>query len=311
MIFFNKKGDSNHINDSQNNTKDKNKREKKSKKNVPLTVQDLLEYDEITDKGIILVGKTYTLVMETNQTNSSLLDFNENAVLWNSFRTMLNSINIRHSMILQSHFFDVSDFVNEYDENANSLTNLTTELTTAKEDVLKNYRQFTEERNRDQRCYIIFRYNPDSEGIEMSFETGNATIDEFFRKAKSRTADIDEEESRSIAYSVLEEVSDLTYQLLLKMNIRSVRLNRLGVLNMIYSTLNRDLTTVQRIQDVSNAHSFAEIKVSETPYLFNEILSEDPEEDIQLFTDYNQKNTIVDESDELSEVLNSNSEVNV
>jgi hypothetical protein len=267
------------------------KKEKKAKKGfAPLTVQDLLEHDEITDKGILRIGNSYTLVMETDQTNTSLLDFDENATLWNNFRTMLNSINVRHSIIVQSHFFDVSDFVKNFDEVANSLTNLTPELEFAKEDVVKDYWRFTEERNRDQRCYIIFRYNPDQEGIELSFETGNAMIDDFFKKTKSKTAEVDEEESRSIAFSVLEEIADLTYQLLHTLNIRSVRLNRLGVLNMNYATLNRDLTTSQRIQDVSDAHSFTEMKVSETPSLIAEALSVEEEDDIQLFASYDQNN---------------------
>ena len=306
MIFFNKKKSKDAPgNDQANDSSEKKKRKKN--KNELITVQDLLDYDEITEKGIILVGKTYTLVMETNQTNASLLDFDENAGLWNNYRTMLNSINIRHSQILQSHFFDVSDFVNEYDEVANSLPNLTPQLSTAKDDVVGGYRKFTEERNRDQRCYFIFRYNPDFEGIEVSFETGNAAVDEFFRKAKSKTAETDDEESRSIALSVLEEVADLTYQLLHKMTIRSVRLNRVGVLNMIYSTLNRDLTTSQRIQDVSDAHSFTEIKVSETPFLFNEVLAEVDSDDVQLFATYNVNNSLI--TDELNEDFKMKSEV--
>lgn len=274
------------------NKKETSKKKTKKSKEKTLTVQDLITYDEITEKGIIRIGETFNLVMETDQANSSLLDFDENAALWSNFRTMLNSINVRHSMILQSHFFDVNDFVNNYNVAADNLTNLTPQLITAKEDVIKGYRKFTEERNRDQRSYIIYRYNPDLEGIEVNFETGNALIDDLFRKAKSKTSDSDDEESRSIAFSVLEEVADLTYQLLHRMGIRSVRLNRIGVLNMIYSTLNRDLTTSQRLLDASESHSFAEIKVSETPHLYKDLLSSSDSDEIELFESYNQWNLL-------------------
>jgi len=282
--------------------KETSKDNKKSKKdkNKPLTVQDLIQYDEITPKGIVRIGKTYTAVMETDQTNSSLLDYNENAILWNNFRVMLNSINIRYSMILQSHFFDVSDFVNDYETRANSLENLTPQLSNAKDDIIYHYSKFTEERNRDQRTYIIFRYNPDVEGIETLFETGNAVLDELFKKAKSTASDIDEEESRSIAISVLDEVAELAYQLLQKMNVRSVRLNRIGVLNMLYSTLNRDLTTSQRLLDVSEAHSFAEVKISESSRLFLEALETEEQDDMQLFAIYNNNHNLQPEIDDTS-----------
>lgn len=295
------------------NKEKSNTAEKKNKKakQETLTVQDIIKYDEITDKGIIRVGDTYTVVMETDQTNSSLLDYQENARLWSNFRVMLNSINIRYSMILQSHFFDVNDFVNDYDDKASSLMNLTPQLTEAKNDVIKGYRKFTEERNRDQRSYYIFRYNPDKEGIETGFQTGNATIDELFKKAKSTAAELDDEESRSLALSVLDEVTELAYQLLHKLHIRSVRLNRLGVLNMIYSTLNRDLTTSQRLHDVSEAHSFSEIKVSESPQLFAEVLDAIEEDDVQLFIDYDLNNQLLDveEQAQINEDLSSESEV--
>lgn len=294
--------------EKKNKSNEKGKKGQKEKKE--LSVQDLLKYDEITDRGIVRVGNSYISVLECGLINLHLLAFHENAAVWNNFRTMLNSINIRHTYILQSHFFDVSDFVKEYDEKANSLTNLTPELISAKQDVINNYQVFTEERNREQLGYIIFRYNPDVEGLEVGLETGNPTIDELIKKFKSVASEIDKEESRSIAFSILEEVSDLAYQLLYKLKIQTVRLNKVGVLNMIYSTINRDLTIHQRLQDVSEAHSFTEFKISETPDVISDTLAKIQQQDEDLFNEYFQnfnlenENIVENEGDVIGSVAN-------
>lgn len=277
---------------------------KRSEEHEEKTVQDLFNYDEITDKGIVRVGDTYTSTMELNQINLQLMDFIENSIVWKNFRTMLNSINIRHSYILQSHFFDVSDFVKEYEQKANSLEYLTPELIFAKDDVLKNYQTFTEERNREQKSFIIFRYNPNTEGIETGLETGNAAFDEILANIKSKTAAVDNEESRSIALSVLEEMTELAYQLLFQLGIKSVRLNRVGVLDMIYGTLNRDLTTSQRLLDASNAGSFTEFKVSDTPNIISSTLDYVADYENQLFEDY--LNTLEDMRTNLNDDISTN-----
>lgn len=300
----------NRLKGSEKKNKSNEKGKKGQKEKRELSVQDLLKYDEITDRGIVRVGNSYISVLECGLINLHLLAFHENAAVWNNFRTMLNSINIRHTYILQSHFFDVSDFVKEYDEKANSLTNLTPELISAKQDVINNYQVFTEERNREQLGYIIFRYNPDVEGLEVGLETGNPTIDELIKKFKSVASEIDKEESRSIAFSILEEVSDLAYQLLYKLKIQTVRLNKVGVLNMIYSTINRDLTIHQRLQDVSEAHSFTEFKISETPDVISDTLAKIQQQDEDLFNEYFQnfnlenENIVENEGDVIGSVAN-------
>lgn len=260
------------------------------KKSHKVTVQDLLSYDEITENGIVRADDAYFAIIEVSQINSHLLDFNESSNVWFSFRTMLNSINIRHSLILQSRFYDVTDFVKSYETRSKALNNLTPELENAREDVLDYYMDFSEEKNREQHGYIMFRFNPSYEGLDLGLSTGNAKIDEFFTKIKSKSSAINDEESRSVAISMLEEVCDLAYHLLYTIGCSSVRLNREGVLEYMYSFVNRDLTVHQRFSDALSQGMFNTEKISHTPRIIVEAIDSILSDDELYTTNYTENN---------------------
>lgn len=248
----------------------------KEKRKAPESVQDLFDYENISDKGITKLNNgTYTATMELIQINQHLNNDVENSAIWKKFRTMLNSISIRQTMLVQSQYLDVMDFVNDYNTQSEVVPNLTPELHEARADVIKNYKEFAEEKTREYRAYIIFRFNPKKEGIDKGLETGNAIIDNLISAAKGQANDMDEDEEKELAEQVLEEVIDLSYQLLYSIGCQAIRLNRSGVLALTYSTLNRDLTTSQRIHDISDAHGFSEFKQSLTPYYYENKINEE------------------------------------
>lgn len=252
------------------NEKKKNSK-KASKKTDKETVQDLLAYEEISNRGVVhLKNGTYTLTIEVTQINQRLMNQIENTSVWRKFRSMANSIGVRHTYLVQSQYLDVIDFVSEYNDNADTLDNLTPQLKLAKEDIIDNYKSFAEEKTREVRGYIIFRFNPKKDGLEKGLETGNSTIDGLLSGVKGKANAIDKEEADELANSILDEVGDLAHSLLHSIGIKAIRLNRVGVLNMLYMTLNRDLTLSQRLVDVNKAESFTEFKLSETPYAIEE-----------------------------------------
>ncbi|MEK5217741.1 hypothetical protein [Psychrobacillus sp. FSL H8-0487] len=244
---------------------------KPSKSKDKETVQELLAYEQISDRGVVkLINGTYTLTVEVSQINQRLMNQIENTTIWRKFRGMLNSIGIRHTYLVQSQYLDVMDFVSEYNENADELDNLTPELKLAKEDIVDNYKSFAEEKTREVRCYMIFRFNPKKDGMEKGLETGNSTLDGLLSGLKGQTNSMDKEEADELANSILDEVGDLAHTLLHSIGIKAIRLNKVGVLNMLYMTLNRDLTLSQRLVDVNKAQSFTEFKLSETPFAIEE-----------------------------------------
>lgn len=254
-----------------------NKKRQKSSKGQPekekRTVQDLFEYESISSKGIVkLKSGTYTAIIELTDINQHLNNIEENAVIWKKFRTMLNSISIRHTLLVQSQYLDVMDFVEDYDKKSEDIVNLTPELEKAKKYVISNYKEFSEEKTREYRSFIVFRFNPRKDALNNGLETGSAVLDNIINSLRGQTQSVDESEEKELSESILEEVCDLAYQMLHSIGSSSVRLNKQGVLSMTYSTLNRDLSISQRLQDASATHSFSELKQSLTPDLFEEQL---------------------------------------
>ena len=248
--------------------KDNSKLSKASNKE---TVQDLLAYEEISNRGVVkLINGTYTLTIEVTQINQRLMNQIENTTVWRKFRSMLNSIGVRHTYLVQSQYLDVMDFVSDYNENAEALDNLTPQLKLAKEDIVNNYKSFGEEKTREVRCYMIFRFNPKKDGVEKGLETGNSILDGLLSGAKGKANAMDKDEADELANSILDEVGDLAHTLLHSIGIKAIRLNKVGVLNMLYMTLNRDLTLSRRLVDVNKAESFTEFKLSETPFAIEE-----------------------------------------
>lgn len=269
-------------------------------------IQDLLDYEEITDKGIVVANGTYFGLVEVGQLNSNLLDVTESSSVWLNFRILLNSLNIRYSTILQSQFYDVKDFVSDYETNSKNLTNLTPELIEAREFVVHNYLEFSEQRVREQRAYMMFRFNPSKEGLEMGLSTGSAKIDELFTQMKSSVQNNNEEEKRSVAISTLDEVCDLVYHLLYSIGCNSVRLNRDGVIEYMYNVINRDLAIHQRYFDANMYGMFNHTRVSLTADIIVDTLDVITKED-ELYQTYYEYNEIEYKDDELyKETLGAN-----
>lgn len=252
--------------------KGKGQRNKKAKSTEKETVQDLFEYKTISDKGVCqLKDGTFTATLEVNEINQRLNNDNENTAVWRKFRGLINALGIRHTLLVQSQYLDLTDFVNNYEKESDELEFLSPQLRESKEEVIESYREFSEKKTKEVRCYVVFRFNPNKDGLEKGLDTGNSTLNALIDATKGKTSKMSDDEAQDLANSILDEVSDLAYQLFHGIGMKSVRLNRSGVLNMVYMTLNRDLTLAQRLQDAAAAQSFTEFKISETPFLIENL----------------------------------------
>jgi hypothetical protein len=277
--FFSKKNKK----DDSNSKKTKSN---KKKTKEPETVQELLKYESITDRGFVkLKNGTYTATLEVTQINQRLNNTLENAIIWKNFRSMLNSVGVRQTLLVQSQYLDISDFINNYDQAAQSIQNLTPQLQEAKEDVINNYKEFAEQKTRDYRTYVIFRFNPKKDQKNTGIESGNAVLDGVLSSFRGQVEQMSEEDNQELAESILEEVSDLAYQMYHAIGIQCVRLNRAGILAQTYATLNRDLTLVQRLHDASESHAFTEFKQSHTAFEFEQQLNEELNQSIDYGSD--------------------------
>lgn len=241
---------------------------KKEKKAV--TCQDLLSYREIYPDGIIeLPGLRFRLVVEVEPVNESLKSFKERQSLWLGFRNLVQTINIPYTLKIETRFLDLRDYLDSIKDCSGKkiplLRDYGYELSQWLEKKSEN------RQNRDRRCYIILKIDSASKGIESGVKTGNPLLNNAISSLSGlQKSGIPERELRKMAVDELKIMGGVVSSTLEGMDIVSRHLNRQEVLDMIYSTFNRDLAPHFSISDADREEMFSIFMTSDTPQFFLE-----------------------------------------
>lgn len=240
------------------------------KKKKIVTSQDLLDYTEIyTDGFIELPGLRFRAVIEVEPINESLKSFRERQSLWLGFRNLIRSINIPFTFKVETRFLDLRQYIDDIkkssDQKAVLLKSYGYELSEWLEKKSEN------KQNRDRRCYIILKIDSVVKGIEGGVKTGNPLVNKIILSLsgfqKSATS---ETELRKMAIDELRVISGVVMSTLEGMDIISKQLNKQEVLDMVYSTFNRDLAPYCQIEDGDREEMFSLFTTSYTPNIFLE-----------------------------------------
>ncbi|MDX8367180.1 hypothetical protein [Cytobacillus sp. IB215665] len=239
------------------------------------TVQELLNYEDMSKDGLVkLHNGTYSIVIEVEPVNVKMMSISERQGVWMNFRAAMNTLPCHATLLVQSQYLDMNDYVNDYLGTSKNF-NLTPELLQSAEGVSEHLKGFVERKTREYSSYIILRFNPSTYGTESGVTTGNVTVDNFLENIRGTNMKMTDEEAKELAENMLDEVGDLIYQSFQAIGIGVTRLDSVGVHNMIYQTLNRDLSIHQRLHDVNGMGSFSEFKSSLTPELMLDIEEEE------------------------------------
>ena len=234
------------------------------------TSQDLLNYREIYHDGIIeLPGLRFRLVIEVEPVNESLKSFRERQSLWLGFRNMVQTINIPYTLKIETRFLDLREYLSNIkkcsDLKMPPLRDYGHELFSWLEKKSEN------KQNRDRRCYIMLKIDSVSKGIESGVKTGNPILDNALSSLSGlQKSGIAETELRKMAVDELRVMCGVVRSTLEGMDIISRQLNKQEVLDMVYSTFNRDLAPYCRIDDAYREDMFSLFMTSETPDIFLE-----------------------------------------
>ncbi len=232
--------------------------------------QDLLDYREVYFNGIIeMADLKFRLVIEVEPVNESLKSLRERQSLWLGFRNLVQSINIPFTFKIETRFLDLREYVNSIKicstQKGKLLMDYGLELSQWLEKKTEN------RQNRDRRCYIILKIDSLSKGVESGVRTGNPLVNSilslFTRLQKNS---VPESDLRKMAVDELKVMANLVISSLESMDMVSKQLNKEEVLDMIYTTFNRDLAPYCQISDADSGHMFSLFMASNTPELFME-----------------------------------------
>lgn len=247
----------------------KKQAERFKKKEEAESVQELFQYEKIDDNGLVFMPDgTVSMVLEVHSINIKMKSPDEKDGVWINFREFINSMPTHFTMLSQSQYLDMDDYLEEYKAAANNPDfPLTPALRESAKDVVNHLKGFSERKTRDYRGYIIARYNPYTQGTEAGIMTGNVEIDNLVQELRGQANKMPKDEAEELAVNMMEEVAELVYQTFDSIGCKVRRLNKTGVLNMIHLTMNRDIASYQRLHDVFEAGGFTDTNQSITPYL--------------------------------------------
>ena len=242
-------------------------RNKKAKEEKPITsTQELINYKDISPDGIVeLPNHQYRMVLEVEPVNMMLKSIEEQKALWVGFRDLINALTIPATFLVQTRHLDLKDYIADLRA---SVLKQSPQLLNYGQDLCRFLSEKTEKNVRDRRHYIILKLDAQAvssidSGIKIESESLNALMNDLSPK-KGKMSN---KELRAFAHQELENMAAVLHGCLSGMEISSIRLNKLGVLELIYTTLNRDMSPYARLVDANDQEMFSLVTQSITPFI--------------------------------------------
>ena len=227
------------------------------------TAQDVVGDTEIAQDGLIRSGNNFRLVIEVEPKNLDTASEAEQKSLWVNFLSMVNTINIPYTLLVQSRLFEMKDYADDLAKRISSL-DLPAELKESGEQVLAHLRQSTEEAQiRDISGYVILGYDPVAASQTTNVQTGVRQLDSLIGKSGTKSMMTDAEKA-DLARQILTDAAEIVFSFCEQVGMRYQLLNRAGVLNVTYQLLQREMAPQARMIDAMHADAFHPIKRSLT-----------------------------------------------
>ncbi|WDF52865.1 hypothetical protein PQ460_10765 [Paenibacillus sp. KACC 21273] len=240
-------------------------RNKKKTSSRKLTVQHMIGGDHpvVTWDGMSQQGNVFRLVLEVAPINTDNASIEEQKAIWSNFFGLINTLSLPYKMVMQSQLFEMQDYIRDYDT---SVAQLSDDYPALKESgrMVSAYmdESLEHESIRDYRGYFILEYDPVQAAKVNGVQIGISKVDAALGQLGSSQNRLSNEEKTELALQMLEEAAENVFSFCEQIGMRYLRLDRAGVWNYTYQTLNRELSSQARMIDAMMKDSFKRTKTS-------------------------------------------------
>jgi hypothetical protein len=231
------------------------------------TTQEIVGDTEITQDGLIRFrsGNTYRIVIEVEPKNLDMVSEAERKSVWTNFFSLINTLGIPYTLLAHSRLFEAKDYIGDLERRVGDLPD--NKLKESGQHVIAHLRRIEDSHIRDISGYVILEYDPVAAAQVSSVSTGSAKLDSVV--GKGGQSKMTEAEKAELAEQMLTDAAELVYGFCEQAGMRYQRLNRVGVLNVTYQMLQRDMAPQARMIDAVEADAFRPIKRSLTAGVMN------------------------------------------
>lgn len=228
--------------------------------------QDLFKYKKIHEDGLIeLPNHCFRKVLQVYPIDIGTRSHREQAAIWETYRTMVSSLTLPITYIVQSTHVDVTDYYQMVADSLNEFNNpLIREMG---QEYLKHIQDLAENRKVRMRKYYIIVKIDLSKAKEVGGEEESviSSVINSVLRAANKQKKLSDEEAVTLARAELDNIINVIKGYLGQMEIRAKVLNKEDVVNLAYETFNRDLATVVRTKEVNEMGAFSLFTSSATP----------------------------------------------
>lgn len=237
-------------------------------KKDPTTTQELIRYKDITPDGIVeLDDHQYRLVIEVEAVNMDLKSKSEQDIIWSGFRDLVNVFTIPATFLVQTRHLDIKDYISELQNASNNAP--TPQLKKYGKVECAYLSEKTDKNVRDRRRFIFLKMDALAvSSIDSGIKLENQALDALISDLKPKqTGKMSDGEIRDLAHQELNDLASVIQSCLTSLEISNIRLDRAGVLDLIYSTLNKDMAPYIRLVDANDQEVFSLKTRSLTPHI--------------------------------------------
>lgn len=252
-------------------------------KKEPESSLDLLDYEEISDDGLVIMpGNRFRGVLAVEPINFALTSPREQAAIWSSYRAMLNSTNLPISIVIQSKELDIKDYLEELETGVSDID--IPELKRYGEALTKELKTRIEEQKiTTKHYYIIVKFDANKSGVNDHGANADqnpiSQVIETIQQKIAQRKSTQQADHEKIARQELENMVQVIMSQTSNMGLRTKPLNKIEIENFIYATYNKDIASHARLADMYNQGCFRLTPDSATPFIYEEEFMTDEEKE--------------------------------
>ncbi len=230
------------------------------------TTQDIIGGTEVTQSGLIQSGNIFKMAIEVEPANLDTASAAEHKNVWVNFLSMINTVTVPYTFIMHSEIFEMRDYTDDLEKRLkqNDLPPALYKSGQATRDYLMQSTEAINAKIQDFRGYMILQYDPILASQGVAFETGLQQVDNLLGKTGTKNSKMTDMEKSDLAEQMLMDVAEVVFRFCEQIGMRYQLLNRVGVLNVSYQLLQREIAPYARMVDAMERNAFHPIKRSIT-----------------------------------------------
>lgn len=237
-------------------------------------LEDLMYYEKIREDGlVILPNNRFRIMVEVIPKNLGLESKEEQALSWQGYGNMHDSIECEKTEITQTRQINLNDYFASVKAEAEKIRAYYPELANqgirTVQEMAKNYEDSV---RRERRQFIMFKIDEDdisikeASGVQTEIDSLNALTGRSGKKLN-----LSQEEILDLTEKEFQKSIDMVKMYLSKQNLTVYKLNKIGILDYLNNTINRDMAVVQSVENMNKGGVLNISPVSRTREMYLEV----------------------------------------